>query len=242
MKKILIISILSLLLTGCSAECNIKINKNLSITESNKIYGIASNIGKNYATVETGIMARINSYYYYDEFSKYNYKVFDEDEYAGATFTRNYDTIEEWLDSHFVKTIFYKGTIEHNDDLITISFKLNNENGYLSPNISDPNFYLSPILINITIPFKIVDGNYDLINDNTLIWNYNGINISDELKFTFNKNLLKDGTKIDISNNKIIKTNKNNIINIIYILVGIFGIIFLGIFLIYKTYRKKNKI
>lgn len=242
MKKIISIIILSLLLTGCSAEYNLVINTDLTAKETNKIFSLASEVGENYASPKAGIIARINNNYYTDQFNKYSYEIFEKDEYAGAIFSRSYENLEEWSNSRFVTNIFYPGEIDENENIITITFKLNKEDGYLADIISDPDFYLSPVIINIKLKFKIIFGNYDTISNNILTWNYTSLNKKEELTFSFDKTQLSDGTKIDIINNNSSNITENSKFDILYILIGFFGIMFLGTLIIYIIYRNKNKI
>jgi len=243
MKKIIVIMI-AILLTGCTADCNLTINKDLSMSESVEVLNKTSIIEEGYDLPRTGIMSRINSYYDTDYFDDYSYDLVLEDINSGAIFERKYDTILTYNDSFFLNWLFDDIDILQTDKLITMTFHLSESSVFESDPL-DSDFVFNYVNINIKNPYKITAGNYDSINDDTLTWNYSSSNLKDELTFTFDTSILTNGTivsnPVSINYTTVAVTQKDNF-NMLYILIPIFGIILLGTGIVYIIYKKKNDV
>lgn len=244
MKKVFII-IVAFLLTGCSADCTLTINKDLSMKESVTVLNATSVIESGYDLPKTGIMARINTYHNYEQFGDYTYKLVLGDIDSGATFNRDYDSINNYDDSFFMTWLFNKMALNQKGNLVTATFNLS-DTSVFAANQDDPSFVFDYANINVKIPYKITTGNYDSINTDTATWNYTATNLKNELTFTFDTSTLTDGTKIkkpvNINDVTTIITTKKDNFNMLYILIPIFGIIFLGAGIIFAIYKKKNNV
>ncbi len=223
MKKFIFILFSFLLVTGCTAHYELKINDDLSVEESitgledDEFYNQYYNSKKE--RVADFVMATQMEYLTNNGFEIEKHY---QDLLYGATVSKKYNTLEEFYDTSIAYKQFYK------------TFNLTNKNGIvdislddkLNRNSQDPTRYvIDEGSISIVLPFKVLEHNADEVNSdkNIYIWYINSSNDKTiHIKF--------DSTK------------KNNNLNYIFILViGLAVIVTLVSIVIVRIYNNKQK-
>ena len=196
MKKVLIALGICLVLTGCTANYNLEINRDLSFSENVTVLEDNRAIQNEYSNLETAIDARISDHYTDTSFKSYLKTNVIGTVTSGTKVTRNYKNFSTYSESYFLHYLFEKPTISETKGIITIKYKLLDDKGVFTDEPFDSEFYVSPIKINIKVPFKLLGGNFEEYDSalNTLSWVYNYDNIKDEIWFKFDKNIFVNGT------------------------------------------------
>lgn len=239
MRNTILLIVAVLLLTGCTADYNLTINSDLTVDESVTIFNSNEVLENGYVNLRTGIMARVNSYYFTDQFHAYKYEVVQGDENSGAKFIRKHKSLESYFETFFVTNLFTNGIIIQNENLITIKADIVKDQSIFSEEELDYNFNFEYVNINIDTPYLITAGNYNSLNieENKMFWKYTQDTLPMQIQFTFDmsKSLEKEIVEPE-------ETSNNSNINIWYILIPIFVIMLAGLTYIYTLYKRNNKI
>lgn len=157
--KILILIISIILLTGCSGNYNLKINKNLSVEE---------NI---YLTIENTANAYQNMLKIFDEnnINKDNYDVSISGDKIVIEYSDKFKTIDDYLlNSKIYHQLFDNISYNKTEDYIDL---YTNQNLKLKGNDNVGNTVdLDVLQINVEVPFKMITDNSDISNDNIYTW------------------------------------------------------------------------
>lgn len=246
MKKVILLVIAVLFMTGCTATANITIDKN-NVKEEYIIYGSSSDYSKikENATYPTPL--------YYDADLKNPYSTTGEKE-SGIDYynSRADDTkrqvivtgnfpLSEHTKSSAIRNCFeYYNIAESEDNSNAITFATSKGLTCEFNNFS----------VNVKTPYKVIYNNADKINndDNIYTWEFNnknsqskGINITIDYGQKYNeteKSNQDDSNKTnDNKNIKEPESKKNNVLSIILVIVILSGAIITTIIFI----RKKHK-
>lgn len=161
--KIFIISILLILVTGCSGNYNLKINDDMSINE--ELYLTIDN--SNNAYTKTLKIFKENN------IPEKDYEVVLSDNNVRITYNKKYNSIEEYLlDSkvyhELIDEIQFNKSNDYIDLYVNQKLKLSNDNGIKmnGTNLVD----LDVLQINIENPFDVNFSNAEIVNDNVYTW------------------------------------------------------------------------
>lgn len=209
MKKLLLL-LMIILLAGCSAKVEIKIDKD-EIIETTKIYNTKVN-------VYDGNNIKQDISWYLEDFERdyefYTITEFEENEYVG----KKYDItvpLENWSGTSILAPCYE-----------TFEFKKTDTN--ISLNTSEENicvdfFVIKDITVIVESDLDLISTNADYIRGNKLVWNITENNYT-------NKSI-----QFDYS----IKKSKSNKQNLIYAIL-IISCLIIGVLLIIKKINKKN--
>lgn len=221
MKKIYIVLFIILICCGCTAKYDLKINKDLSVSES--ITGLENDKFYNYFSVPKSkvIDLTVAPYRSYLEVQKYSRNEFSENSLYGATFSKKYNSLDDYVKySSIYRQYFDNLDIKNDNNIISISVD--------NPLGANANFSNRIIVdegtISIVVPFKVLENNADKVDkrNNVYYWNFNSSKANKIfIKFDSKKNA--DGGNLNF---------KVAIVSIV--------ILSLGIFVVYRIYRKKN--
>ena len=225
MKKILILLILMISLTGCEAVYNLDINNNTFTEEL--VLTTNDKSSKSQKTVNVALKSKIpvDDNYYKPEvnFKQNNLKYYqiskiDTDNELGARYKANL-TKEEYLTSTLVKEHFPNFKLNETGNIISLNLGK-------KENIFDNYPDLDKLTINITINNKVTKHNADGVNNNIYTWNLTKDNYNKkEIYLNYNKN------------EKHIETEEEKFnYNIIFIIIGIIIISFTA----YIAIKAKN--
>lgn len=157
--KILILVLSVILLTGCSGNYNLKINKDLSVEENL------------YLTIDNTSDAYKNTLKIFDDnkINKDNYNVSVSGNNVVIEYNEKFKTIDQYLlNSKIYHQLFdnisYNKTEKYIDLYTSQNLKLKG-NSYIG-NTSD----LDVLQINVQMPFKMISDNSDISNDDIYTW------------------------------------------------------------------------
>lgn len=230
MKKIILI-LTVLILTGCSANYNLDIDKSLSSNENININGDNRfKIDNNY-TIDTMYETVLNTYSdILDKTKINNVEKYLDNNNLSLKINNTYSNLDELSKSYYFSLIYSNGLKSTtNENIITLSTDnvIDNLWVFMSDMEDDP--LINQLSINIKVPYVVTINNADKIDEktNTYTWEYNFQTTNKTINISFDKN------------NIFVPENKTKTI-IIYVLIFI---IILGIgYLIYRLIQKnKNK-
>lgn len=160
--KILIVSFIVIVLTGCSGNYNVEINKDLTINEELNL-----SIDKESDTYEKTLKIFEDN-----DIDESKYKVISFDDEVKIEYKEKYNSFEDYIINskvypQFVKNIDYNKTNKFIDIYTNENIKVKNNKTKLNgTNLND----FGAIQVNIINPFKIDMTNAEIINDNIYTW------------------------------------------------------------------------
>lgn len=180
--KIFIISILLILVTGCSGNYNLKINDDMSINE--ELYLTIDN--SNNAYTKTLKIFKENN------IPEKDYEVVLSDNNVRITYNKKYNSIEEYLlDSkvyhELIDEIQFNKSNDYIDLYVNQKLKLSNDNVIKTngTNLTD----LDVLQINIENPFDVNFSNAEIVNDNVYTWAIKKGDIEKKIQMQFKPSL-----------------------------------------------------
>ena len=226
MKKFIIILLALFIMTGCSINNTIEINSDLTINEKINAYEDESYFDSYIFYGYTKSIA-VNSImdYYEEELTENNY-TFSYDGSNGTNLISNSYTLESYINKNSIyKNLFDKITYKKEDEFITIETSVSK--------INDSQIETQEVnsaIINIILPFEVIDSNADTIVENKYTWDIasESNNKKIYIKFNSNKIIYKESQS---------EVNKNNYISFTIVV----AIIFIVILIVgYKTLQLKK--
>ena len=179
--KLLLVSILVILITGCSGNYNLKINEDLSLEEELDI-----TIPKDNNAYQKTISLFENN-----DISKDKYNVIISDNDVKINYKDSFISIEDYmLNSKVYPQLFSNIKYNKSDDSIELlvdeNLKLKNSNNIINgTNLND----LNVIQVNITNPFKVIKSNAELVNENKYTWSIKNSDVEKKIQIEFKPSL-----------------------------------------------------
>ena len=176
--KIIIISSLILLFTGCSGNYNLTINEDLSVEEELDIS--ISN--------DNNLYEKTLNIFETNNIDNDKYNVAKVDDKIRINYKDKFSSIEDYiLNSKLYNQLFDNIKYNKNGDMISLSTKenlrLKNSNNILNgTNLND----LDVIQVNITNPFKVTNTNSDINDEKTYTWSIKNSDVEKEISMNFN--------------------------------------------------------
>ncbi|MDD2489697.1 MAG: hypothetical protein PHY26_00370 [Bacilli bacterium] len=234
--KIIIISLLVILITGCRAEYHLNFDSNLNIEEiitmvdrNDTIINYAPNVN---AFIDIMLEDLETSGLVDNRDIKTNIGV---NETTGIG-TAHYNSFNEYIeDNILIDNIFESMNITKDNNIITVKFK--SLTGKYEIFIDDGLYaaFFDEAQLKIKIPFQVLNNNADYYEKetNTYVWEYNANVIAKDVDIVFDtKQPIKESIITSIKN--LINNNGNfSLIMVIFILLFIIGIG--GFFIIIKN-------
>lgn len=208
MKKIILLVISLLLVTGCAVKYNVVINEDLTLTEEAKLTGTSSFFDNYYKTTKTNVLKSMIDIYkdILDE-NKYTYEL-KEDTIPYVLVNKKYDNVSEYTNN----SILFNGYFDEVKYTEDGNIKRIETMGYMPNDPDNPDrFNIKELEISITCPYKVTNNNAKNYNKETNTFYY-------ELNSESDKILLE----YDVS--KKFDPNGNNLLIIIIGLVIIVGL------------------
>lgn len=233
MKKIILLILSILMLSGCTVNYNLvyeneTFKENLEVTsQKDKIIDgqVFSSIVDNYYNnvnvlvdykVQPGDMTDEEILLEYDT---YNKTLINREDVYGINLGYDYNEETNYVNSSLVYSLFDK--IEITDDYINVSG---------GKNIFDNYSNLEQIVVSFKTDKKVLEANSDEVKNNTYYWYINKINYD------------KKTIKINIDKSVVIEEfneNVNNITRIVFILLGV--VLFIGLIFVLIKFKNSNK-
>lgn len=235
-KKILILVLAIILLTGCTAKSEVKVNYNGNVSEKVTVLSNTVAFKNDKYSIKQMIEASISNYLKALEFRGYKFETVEGKKESGAYFTNNYNNIC----SYFQNTGFNQYVYQHiscvEDDKYII---IKNDTEYIPYCENCSNWpSLNKIKLELTLPVNALENNADNINNKTYIWNYD--------ENTTNKDFYLKISKQELNKNKItvMKQNKDkkvkNMIIVVFSIALVIGCITIISLILYKKYKNNR--
>lgn len=175
--KLLIMLVISVLLTGCSATYDVIIKANDEVFETINFSFKNEELGKNKKEINTYLDEQIKAYkriliYQNFEFEK---KVGKENSYV--TMSRTYSDLDEYKESVFVKSLFQNVTVTNNKYYTEIQTVGDYYYDYIYGSDSDEiapkdKNNIGNVEVSVRLENQLVDTNADLKNENKNIYTW----------------------------------------------------------------------
>ena len=229
-KKLLLILLFLMFITGCQGTTNITINKDLTVVEELNLTGTTEFFSGHYKTMPINVLKNLLSSDGRDELLRengYTYEVIKPKGYPYVYISKKYSSISEFVSNTIFKNQYFEDlVVETNDNLITLKSKsfIPYEDGDLE------RYDIKSFTINIKVPYVVKENNADSYDKktNTYSWKIDSDTKDKEINITFDKD-------------KIYVYNVAMYVSII-ILCFIGFVIFIIIRNIMKKHKMNNKI
>ncbi len=195
-KKIGLLIIFMMILSGCSVKSNITINQDLSVIEEVDMSGTKEFFNNRYKMLPIHIIEDILTSDDREEILKqnnYSYRINEQGDYPSVIARREYSNIDNFVnDTIFKKQYFNSFKTKTEDNIISID-----ATDYIKYEQGDLERYpISTFTLNVTLPYTVTKSNADrhIKSTNTYVWYINDKTENKEIHLSFDK------TKIYIYN------------------------------------------
>lgn len=179
--KYIVISVLLLLVTGCSGNYNVKINEDMSVNE------------ELYLTIENkeGLYKKTLKIFNDNNVKEKDYEVVLSDDNLKITYNASYNSIEEYILSskvyhQLIDNIELNKSNNYVDLYVNEKLKLSNSNMKQNgTNLTD----LDVLQVNIENPFEVNFSNAELVTDNVYTWTIKNGDIEKKIQMQFKPSL-----------------------------------------------------
>ena len=226
LKKSLLV-ILLLLLSGCSVEYNLTINKDLTINEN-----VLASENENVLITMTGLDTKESINTLYNKFKRDNLDTklssSINNSKVKATVRGKHKSIDDYV-SNFTSDIYNEAIITREDSLVTLTFDQSIPLKSTGRNV----LIYDDLKINISLPFKVKKHNADSVRGNTYTWNLDRDNATKNILISYDEKEYVDSFSLNLFNNTFN-------INYSLITIGIIGFVVLVIVIVVFINNKKN--
>ena len=179
--KYIVISVLLLLVTGCSGNYNVKINEDMSVNE------------ESYLTIENkeGLYQKTLKIFNDNNVKEKDYEVVLSDDNLKITYNASYNSIEEYILNskvyhQLIDNIELNKSNNYVDLYVNEKLKLSNSNMKQNgTNLTD----LDVLQVNIENPFEVNFSNAELVTDNVYTWTIKNGDIEKKIQMQFKPSL-----------------------------------------------------
>ena len=188
MKKNIFLLLILFLLTGCSCNYNVSINKDLTIDEEVTIYGTNRLYNAYYKTNKADVLLE-NLENYLEEIKEnnYEYSLIEEGE-PHIIITKKYQDIENYLNnSKFFNDYFDEISYNKEGNIVkieTVGFNPNEED-------NPDRFYVEDAIININVAYEVDNVNTEDVDDRTNTFRYYLKEENNDFKILINYDISK---------------------------------------------------
>lgn len=179
--KYIVISVLLLLVTGCSGNYNVKINEDMSVNE--ELYLTIEN--------EEGLYQKTLKIFNDNNVKEKDYEVVLSDDNLKITYNASYNSIEEYILNskvyhQLIDNIELNKSNNYVDLYVNEKLKLSNSNMKQNgTNLTD----LDVLQVNIENPFEVNFSNAELVTDNVYTWTIKNGDIEKKIQMQFKPSL-----------------------------------------------------
>jgi hypothetical protein len=216
MKKIILLFVICLLLSGCSTEVVLKIDEE-KVTETIKVLELKDKI---YFNNELDENIKTNMQVFEREYEFYDMNEFEDNGYVGKTYKLS-ENLELWSELSHVRPCYETFVLEKTDSNIILNTSDEYRCGYL--------FGADNVTLIVESELELISSNADKVEGNRLIWNIDNNNYKDK-SINFNYKIGDSKNNMEIPNYAM------------YLLIFVFCIItFTYVFIKIKN-KENNKI
>lgn len=231
-RKVMLLSIfMILLLSGCTGQYEVKINKDLSLEESFTIIGDERFSLTGY-TPDSMFQILTNTYQdYYDSSDQNLFSNVNNDNKLMTSFQKSYSSLDNYKNSFYIKQIYEEGfTVTEKENMITLDSSGSLQNFWvLLPGDYEEELF-SEVNISIQVPYVVGSHNADIVDKdhNIYTWIYDYQESDKTIHLSFNKD-------------KEFVSSKSQLWQNIFIIASVVIVVGLVIYFGYRYYQKKNK-
>lgn len=232
-KKIFLIIMGLLFLTGCSSNYNLTITSDKRFVEEVTIVLARDAFPGDKKQVTESIESNIEGYKTIPEFRDYNYDYKISDDKIIIVISGEHLNFEMFRMSPIYKRLFERVTVVEDG---TYRFSSGGEYYNINAGISpDPNFYVEDFDVNIRAHNKVLSTNADIedFRKNTFTWNIKGDELDRKIEMELDYSKRYDIIVIDFF--------LNNLVTTISVIILVFGSLFFGAYLVSQN-KLKNKL
>lgn len=226
MKKIILVFVV-LLLSGCSLDYELEVNKDLSLIETINVIEPKSKIYAHELDIDGYIEENIEYYSSQQENNRYNiYNGSDNTRAIGVAIS-NYNNFDDYCEINTLKNNFFSDCeMEKQGNIVTINFVSAISNNYFVSSYVSAALFNSAYF-NITIPYKVTYSNADSVDLEKSIytWKYTTDDYLKDITITFDT-AYESQKPINYS---------------MYILGGIILVVIISGIYIYYKYKQNSK-
>lgn len=182
-KKIILIVFFLIICTGCKVKYTLTINKDNSVEEkvsASEDYSFF----ENYPNSSVGRVISFLLKPYLDKLNSNNYDVQSnvKSKSGGAIITKKFDSIEEYAKTTLFNNQYSdKINCDIDGDIVTLTVK----GKFVGQTQNQSKFPVDEGTITISLPFKVLENNADLVEGNDYTWTVN--TKEKEIKIVYNK-------------------------------------------------------
>ncbi|MBR4350965.1 MAG: hypothetical protein IKP98_01940 [Bacilli bacterium] len=187
--KIVFLTVLLLLITGCAGTYNVTIDEELAVKENLSI--TISGEADNYEMFDSMLRTEVEN--------EDDYKLVVDGDNLKLDYTHEYNSIEDYLlDSPVYVQLF--DNVSYKSDNKEVSLSTGNIFNTSTDKLNN-SYNIKSLQINITTPLNVIEENTDKISENTYSWTIDNTTKEKYIYLTFNKSnkLLNRGTIIVLS-------------------------------------------
>lgn len=231
----LLILFLLLLLTGCTAQYNVSIDKDLNVLEKITVLGDERFEITGSYTVDSMYLALTNNYdEIYNIVKNNSINRYSNNNKLAVSGEKSYNNLKDFVLSDYIKILYSDGlSLKEDGNIITVSSDnlMNNFWLFLDDMDSDP--LIEKLEIKIKLPFVVTNNNADEVDNksNTYTWIYDQSSASKQINLEFDKERFFDGNNIFIT-----------IVKYVFFFLVIGSILYVGYKFLIKRGSKNNKI
>ena len=231
--KVIALSLTIMIMSGCSAYCDVKMNYDGAVTE--KIDVVNSNDKLKYGNkdIQYSLDLYLKKYDTALKLGGYDTKSHVGKKESGVTISRDYDNICKFIQNTiFSQYVYKKFECNENDDYYEI-----NSVGEAIRNTDKYDAWLSPdnIVLKMTFPFSLSEQNADKISGNTYIWKFNSK--TDKSKNVYFKISKESLLKSKLEHEAYLK--RQRLIKIAFVVLGIVVLVSMALFVSSKLRNNK---
>lgn len=226
-KKMMLLFVVMFLLSGCTVNYNLKIDKKMKMTEE-----ITASEDVQFNDLAHDFLLDRISVMFYDRYEN-NYEFLDvnEENTMGYQLTHEYESLNDFKENNPIfRDLIKNATITENNEIVSINMTISDD----IYDKDDDAYIITPnnMNINIELPFKVTNHNASKQSGKTYTWEINENNKSADIILSFDKNRL---------------SNHIYILNIgisydILLLIGIIIVLTIGALYIARKAKGINKI
>ncbi len=196
-KKIILMFIFIVLLTGCTAEYNLNINKDFIIDEDIIIRDSIFSVKKQNLDVDSFVELNVDGYKSDPRYSMYMYEKVVDNSYAKVIAKTTYLDFLSYKQNNIVKaSLFDTFNIINNGNTYIFAYKLKPRDEIKI--FEEEDLYgslIDEVKINITLPFEVTSNNADKVNldTGTYTWKYSKNGVLKDINLEFNANKMSLG-------------------------------------------------
>ncbi len=239
MKKKLLIMILIIICAGCNADYKVKINDDLSVTETlsatepKEYYEEYGNQmpGTIIASILSPYVDTLNENGYYTDTVINNST-------GGIKTSKDYANIEEYAKNTIFSSQYSQDAIDYqvDGDIVTLSIS----GAFSHAEQDQTSIPVDTARITISLPFKVVEHNADSVGNNVYYWNYDEETGLKTIRISFNS---KEKVTVDKPKTEIEKIKEKILDNkyLIFVVTGIIILSISGVILLFKKLKEKQE-